>query len=299
MVADGKLDAKSPAKDIEPPDAAPPLRAPWPPTELPLSLLSTLAAPAGGDSRATVRDADSGVIATYRVGDAIREKLEVLSIEPGVVELSNEGEVEYLTVSTELVELDAGDVFYPDLLDDLNLPHDMADAVQMPDGLEYMVKTGGTAWGTPRTVAMLRDSIRDYARSVRGEPKVYIGDLSLKSGGPFPPHLSHQDGRDVDIGYVMEGPSRGARRFVSAHAGNLDYERTWALLQAILATGAVKYIFMDYDVQRLLYEYALEAGEDPGAVAMLFQYPRGRRASHGVIRHWKGHRNHFHVRFAE
>lgn len=275
-------------------------RPPWPPTALELDLLATLAAPkAGSDSRATIRDRASGVIATYRPGDSIREGVEVLSIEPGVVELSHAEEVEYLTVSTALVEMHADDVFYPDLLDDLSLAHDMSDAVQMPEGIEYIVKSQTTAWGTPRTVAMLRDAIREYARSVRGEPKVYIGDLSLKTGGPFPPHLSHQDGRDVDIAYVIDGASRDKPRFVPAHAGNLDLERTWALLGAILRGGTVKYVFMDYDVQRLLYEYALEAGEDPGKLAMLFQYPRGRRASHGIFRHWKSHRNHFHVRFAQ
>jgi hypothetical protein len=296
------------AAEVEPeaepaaePEVASSERPPWPLTTLELDLLATLAsASTGADTRATIRDRSTGVIATYRPGDAIREGIEVLSIEPGVVELSNAEEVEYLTVSTAHVELDAGDVFYPDLLDDLNLAHDMSDAVQMPEGIEYVVKSPTTAWGTPRTVAMLRDAIREYARSVRGEPKVYVGDLSLRTGGPFPPHLSHHDGRDVDIAYVVHGKSAGDRpRFVPAHAGNLDVERTWALLQAILDSGAVKYVFMDYDVQRLLYDYALEAGDDPGRLAMLFQYPRGRRASHGTFRHWKSHRNHFHVRFAK
>lgn len=292
--------AVSEAADAEAPDADIAKRPPWPPTSLELDLLATLASPeTGGDSRATIRDRSSGVIATYRSGDAIRDDVEVLSIEPGVVELSNAEEVEYLTVSTTHVQMHADDVFYPDLLDELNLPHDMSEAVQMPEGIEYVVKSPGTAWGTPRTVAMLRDAIREYARSVRGEPKVYVGDLSLRSGGPFPPHLSHQDGRDVDIAYVIDGPSRDRPRFVAAHSRNLDFERTWALLGAILESGAVKYVFMDYDVQRILYEWALQAGEDPGRLSLLFQYPRGRRASHGTIRHWKGHRNHFHVRFAK
>ena len=37
------------------------------------------------------------MIASYRPGDPIRKGVEVLAIEDGVVELSNDGEVEYLT----------------------------------------------------------------------------------------------------------------------------------------------------------------------------------------------------------
>jgi hypothetical protein len=260
-------------------------------------LLTTLAGQTGDDVRATIRDQTSGTVATYRPGDKIRDDVEVLGIEDGVVELSNAGEVEYLSMSPEPVELSATDAFYPDLLDDLSLPDDMSEAILLPDGVEYTIKSRGTAWGTPRAVGLLRDAVRTYARSVTGEPKVHIGDLSLRTGGAFPPHVSHQGGRDVDIGYVLEGPSADDRRFLSAHAGNLDVERTWALVSAVLATDAVKYVFMDYEVQRLLYEHAVEV-EGAAEAERLLQYPRGSRASHGVIRHWKGHRNHFHVRFA-
>jgi hypothetical protein len=65
----------------------------------------------------------------------------------------------------------------------------------------------------------------------------------------------------------------------------------------MLETDAVRYVFVDYGLQRLLYEYAVEAGENPGWLATVFQYPSGSRAARGVIRHWRGHGNHFHVRF--
>ncbi len=276
-------------------DGETPERVPWPPTELPLSLMATLAGE-GGDARATIRDGDSGTVATYRPGDKIRDGVHVLAVEDGVVELERDGEVEYLSMSSGTLELSATDAFYPDLADDLALPDDMSDAIVLPEGVEYTIKTAGTAWGTPRTIGRLRDAIRAYARSTDGEPKVHIGDLSLREGGLFPPHVSHRGGRDVDIGYVLTGPQADDRRFISAHAGNLDVERTWALLSALLDTKAVKYVFVDYDIQRLLYDHVVTT--EGGAVAdRLLQFPRGRRASHGVLRHWKGHRNHFHVRF--
>ncbi len=279
------------ASDSTPDTAA---RVAWPPTKLTLVLLSTLKDPAGQSSRATIRDADSGVIASYRPGDNVREAVRVLAIEDGLVELSTNGEVEYLTISPHPFVLDAKDVFYPDLVDDLGT--EMAEGVQMPKGTAYVLKTPANAWGTPRTVALLREAIRSYARTTDG-PKVRIGDISLPSGGPFPPHLSHQQGRDVDIGYILRGAQQDALYFVAATATNLDKARTWALIEMLLATDEVGYIFMDYGLQKLLYAYAEANGVAAQRLATLFQYPNGRRASRGKLRHWKGHRGHFHVRF--
>jgi murein endopeptidase len=216
-----------------------------------------------------------------------------------VVELSNTDEVEYLTVSVVPRDIAPEDVLYPDLLDDLRLARDMGDGVPMPAGLEYEIKTPAHAWGTPHTVAKLREGIITYARGTTDEPPVHVGDLSRKGGGVFPPHLSHREGRDVDIGYVLRGAVAHEIRFVNATAGNLDRARSWELLSALLDTGAVAYVFMDYDVQRMLYEHARAAGVSDEDLAATFQYPRGRRASRGVVRHWKGHKNHFHVRFFE
>ena len=268
------------------------LRRPWPPTRLPLALLATMGAPPPAPSRATIRDEGSGVIASYRPGDHVREDVEVLSIEDGLVELSNAGEVEYLSISEIPVELSADDVFYPDLVDELRLSGSMDDAMPLPPAPEYTIKAEAYAWATPRTIAVLRDAIREYGRGKKA-PKLHIGDISLRAGGPFSPHLSHQDGRDVDIAYVLH--DRG--RFGVATSANLDRRHTWTLVRALLDTRAVTYLFVDYEVQRMLYEHALGEGLTPEQLDPWFQYPYGRRAARGIIRHWKGHRDHFHVRF--
>ncbi|MCA9654040.1 MAG: penicillin-insensitive murein endopeptidase [Myxococcales bacterium] len=269
-------------------------RKPWPPTTLSLGLLATLEASDGAQSRATIRDDDSGVIASYRPGDRIREDVELLSIEDGVVELSNAGEVEYLSVSEIPIELSADDVFYPDLVDDLHRSGSMDDAVPLPPGPEYTVKAESYAWGTPRTIAQLRDVIRSYARD-RDVPKVHVGDISRRHGGPFPPHLSHQDGRDVDVAYVLLDRRT---RFGAANRLSLDRENSWALLRSFIDSGAVLYLFVDYELQHLLYEEARAMGATEVQLERWFQYPYGRRAARGIIRHWKGHDDHFHVRFA-
>lgn len=269
-------------------------RRPWPPTTLPLGLLATLAADEPTQSRATIRDERTGVIASYRPGDRLGPDVEVLAVQDGVVELSNDGEVEYLSVSPIPIELSADDAFYPDLLDDLNRSGSMDDAIALPPDPLYTVKAEQYSWGTPRTIARLREAIAAYARG-REAPPVHIGDLSRRAGGPFPPHISHQQGRDVDIAYVMQ--DRGLR-FARATERNLDRGLTWALVTALLDTNAVRYLFVDYEVQRLLYGQALAEGVPVDRVEALFQFPRGRRAAAGVIRHWPGHRDHFHVRFS-
>lgn len=169
--------------------------------------------------------------------------------------------------------------------------------VQLPPGRHYHVKWEAGAWGTGDTIRAIQTAISNYKQRMPGGPKVYIGDISKKGGGLFKPHSSHQHGRDVDVGYVMKGS--GEAKFRSANADNLDVARTWRLIKSFIDTDQVIYVFVDYKIQKLLYEHAKEKGASEEFLDEIFQYPRGRRRSHGLIRHWKGHVNHFHVRFRE
>jgi hypothetical protein len=271
---------------------------PEPPTELPLTLLATMASSDPAQARATIRDEGHKVIATYRAGDAIRDGVRLLAVHRrfAIIE-REEGKHESLIMENTTVELAADDVFYPDLLDDLDLPNSMADAVQLTPGPGYIVKKPVFAWGTPRTVHLLREAARLYTRKIHDGPPIRIGDISKREGGAFPPHLSHQTGRDVDIGYILQGTQSEVTRFLPATPSNLDVERTWALVDALVATDGVAHIFMDYAVQAMLYEHARAQGVDPQQLRRLFQYPHGRYAWNGIIRHWKGHHDHLHVRF--
>jgi hypothetical protein len=267
-----------------------------PPTALPLTLLATQVADDPADARATIRDDEAGSIASYRVGDPIRKHAIISAIERGRVRLVNDERRELLAVGMAPAKLSAEDVFYPDLVDE-DLPDDMVDGVQLSPGPGWIIKRPHNAWGTPRTVDRLRDALREYVREMPGGPDVHIGDISKSGGGYFPPHLSHQAGRDVDIGYVLTGNQADVTRFVRAHSLNLDRERTWHLVRTLLESGAIGYVFMDYDVQRMLYEHAKTTGVSPTQLEEWFQYPRGNRAAHGTLRDWRGHDDHFHVRF--
>nr|WP_263429882.1 penicillin-insensitive murein endopeptidase [Nannocystis pusilla] len=268
-------------------------------TELPLTLLATTTATDPASSQATIRDDPSGVIRVFRVGDLVWEGTTIAAVERGAVVLARAGQQERLSIGTGTVELRATDVYYPDLFADEDFAGVLAQGVKLPPGPGYVVKNEDHAWGTPRTIRLLQESIRAYTRGGRGGPKVHVGDISLHGGGVFPPHLSHRHGRDIDIGYVLRGTDADVTRFITADRDNLDVARSWALIEAVLATGQVHYVFMDYGLQKLFYEHAVAAGVAPQRLNDVFQYPRGEGASAGVIRHWRGHRNHFHVRFRE
>ena len=270
-----------------------------PETQLPLTLLATTEARDPAASQATIRDAARGTILVHRVGDLVTDETTLVAVERGAVVLGRAGQRERLSMGTGTVELEPTDVYYPDLLAAEDLSSVLAQGVKLPPGPGYVVKNEDHAWGTPRTIRLLQEAIRRYTGGGRGGPKVHVGDISRHGGGVFPPHLSHRHGRDIDIGYVLRGADAEVVRFVTASGENLDVARSWALIEAILASEQVHYVFMDYGLQRTLYEHAMAAGTSPQRLAELFQYPRGEGASAGVIRHWRGHRNHFHVRFRD
>lgn len=282
-----------PRPDVGTTPAAPPE---LPPTTLALTLLATQVPDDPKAARATIRDHAAGTIAHYQPGDPIGEAAIVVAIERGRVILVHDEQRERLDVGQAIARIEATDVFYTDLVDDA-LDDSIDKGVQLESGPGWIVKTPAFAWGTPRTVHRLREAIRAYVRVADGGPDVHVGDISKSGGGPFPPHLSHRAGRDVDIAYVLRGSDADVLRFLTATPRNLDATRSWKLVRALLETRAVGWIFMDYDVQRLLHAEATRAGATADQLDTWFQYPHGDRAMHGIIRDWRGHDDHFHVRF--
>lgn len=168
---------------------------------------------------------------------------------------------------------------------------------RLPKGVGYAIKRPHLAFGTKSTVSTIQSVIDRYHRRANGGPLVHVGDISREGGGPLKGHVSHQRGVDVDIGLVLEGDKKNDLRFHGANEHNLDVRRTWILVHEFLKTGQVRYIFLDYRLQKLLYEHAKKTGVSQAELDEYFQYPRGRGRNYGIVRHWKGHRNHIHVRF--
>jgi murein endopeptidase len=175
----------------------------------------------------------------------------------------------------------------------------LREGVRLPPGAHYHVKRPALAWGRPSTIQLLQRAIERYGAKRPGGPKVFVGDISRERGGEFPPHVSHRSGRDVDVGYVRRGADADNPHFTRVDDRTLDVARTWELLKSILDTHQIQYVFVDYEIQELLYRYAAAQGIGEDTLDELFQYPRGRHRQHGVIRHWRSHADHFHVRFRE
>lgn len=150
-------------------------------------------------------------------------------------------------------------------------------------------------FGARKVVAILQWAAGELHRLHPSAPPVVVGALSREGGGKLKGHKSHQSGRDIDVGYLHEDGALS--RFVKMSAADLDIERTWTLLGAMLHTGQVQYIFMDYRLQAALHRHLEREGVDEATLGRIFQYPRGRGARRGIIRHASGHADHFHVRF--
>lgn len=162
---------------------------------------------------------------------------------------------------------------------------------QLTDGPGLHVLTPKRAWGTKVTVQRLRELTSSYHDVFPDAAPIWVHDISRRRGGRLRPHLSHRRGRDVDIRVVHKTFSKKYRR---ASPRTLHLEKNWFMLRHLIESGDVEMIFLDRRLQRALVQYARSQGYSKEELKAIFQYPRNRRA---IIRHWRGHADHIHVRF--
>ena len=163
----------------------------------------------------------------------------------------------------------------------------------MPAGPGWDVVLPAESLGTTETIAFIRTAVDKVNEIYPGSPPVSIGDISDAQGGRLNRHVSHQAGRDVDIGFYYR--NGGGRWFAPGTAANLDLPRNWALIRALLVCTDVETIFLDLRIQRLLYAHALSLGEDKAWLDRVFRFVKG--AKEARICYAAGHRTHYHVRF--
>lgn len=165
------------------------------------------------------------------------------------------------------------------------------NGIQMQDSELWKMADPEHAWGTRESIDFVAYAIKRVNEYFPASPQLYVGDFSARSGGKLRPHLSHQSGRDVDLGYYY---STGPAWYKRATAKTLDRARTWTLLEVLLKETRVEYVFMDRSIQPLLREYALAQGEDPQWLSRVFEGPKN---GDPIVRHRLGHATHMHVRF--
>ncbi|HQP37803.1 MAG TPA: penicillin-insensitive murein endopeptidase [Polyangiaceae bacterium] len=165
------------------------------------------------------------------------------------------------------------------------------NGVRMPSGPHWQVVDPSHAWGTQETVDALTHAIEKVNQAFADTPRVVIGHISAKQGGRLAPHVSHQAGRDVDVGYYHD---EELRWFARAGSQNLDRARTWELMKTLARETRVDLILIDRSIQKLLREWAKEHGEPEELLREMFEGGAGKRA---IVLHARGHADHIHVRF--
>ncbi len=216
---------------------------------------------------------------------------ELLALQDGKLEDPNK-----LRVGHKLRIVTVGEIL-PGFEPEPPVPGRLSNGRKLPEHNAYTIKRKHNVYGTTRAIRLIGQVVDRYARRADGGPKLRIGDISKRGGGPLGGHLSHQEGNDLDIGLVLEGEFADRLHFSGASKDNIDLRRTWILIEEFIATGEVRVIYLDYQVQALLYDYAKQNGVPKAKLDEYFQYPRGTGRTRGLIRHWRGHKNHLHVRF--
>jgi LysM repeat protein len=167
--------------------------------------------------------------------------------------------------------------------------------VQLPDNPRlYTRRSPETLFGTSHTIAHLQQAIAVWRRDSGYEGQLVVSAISRQGGGRFPPHSSHQTGRDVDIRLPVVA---GLDHTSAKNSNEVDWDASWALVRALVDTGQVQYVFLEHARQKRLYSAARRAGVTSAQLRRFIQYPNAANTNNGVVRHAEGHTAHIHVRF--
>lgn len=178
-------------------------------------------------------------------------------------------------------------------------------ASRVVSGESLAIREPGRApWGLPELVDLLDRSARRVRARYPGSV-LLVGDLSFARGGPIDGHLSHESGRDADVGfYFVDGhgkaqsPNRFLRVEYDGHVHqqpglSFDDRRNWALVQAWVTDpkARIQHIFVAEPLRSRLLAYARRRG---------VYLPLLHRAALALKQPTRGlsHDDHFHVRIA-
>jgi Penicillin-insensitive murein endopeptidase/Putative peptidoglycan binding domain len=129
----------------------------------------------------------------------------------------------------------------------------------------YAYSPSTQQYGHPATIRAIQAIGAAWQRAHPRGPRIGIGDLSVRGGGPMRGHASHQRGLEVDI-----RPLRADGRDTPTTIRSPEYSRalTQELVDLIRANRVLR------------------------VRSILFNDPKVRG-----VQHWPGHDNHLHVRF--
>lgn len=183
----------------------------------------------------------------------------------------------------------------------------LENGIQIPDNPDlYKRRYEYIMWGSGYLVANVQKAVAQFRQDMDFDGTIVLADVSKRKGGPFSPHSSHQQGRDIDIwlptvrGVFKEkylnddGDEKWGRR---PNPEEVDWFATWGLVRALVDTGAVQNIFLDHTIQPKVYDAAKFLGVGDEELEEVIQWPRGPHSTAGVLSHSPAHIHHMHVRF--
>jgi len=170
----------------------------------------------------------------------------------------------------------------------------LRDGIQLPESDLYDRGHERWLWGSSHTLRTLITAIGEFRYSSGFEGPVVIGSMSRRRGGRFPPHRSHQSGRDVDIRLPL---LPGLPTTSSPNADEIDWAAAWELVRALVATEEIEVIFLEGPLQRRLYQAAVWEGAIAEELRPIIAWPNRQGNEKALVRHSRGHDGHIHVRF--
>jgi LysM repeat protein len=165
----------------------------------------------------------------------------------------------------------------------------LINGVPFPQDTGWTIVSPEGTYGTQETVDFVSSAIRQVRLWYPDAPPLRVNQISAREGGYLRPHKTHQNGRDVDLGFYYPG---GPTVRVREREKVIDVALNWALVKALVIHGDVQFILVDLRVQKVLFDYAKKAGEDPVWLDSLFH-----AGSQSILQHARRHRDHFHVRY--
>jgi pSer/pThr/pTyr-binding forkhead associated (FHA) protein len=185
----------------------------------------------------------------------------------------------------------------------IGAPHDgrLENAIQFPENDQlYKRRAPNIMWCGSYMAEHLQWAIAKFRYTYEFEGDMVVADMSQKHGGPFDPHKSHQAGRDVDIWlptlkgvYKRDHLEKERKPFWP----EVDWFALYGFLKALHETKAVHAVFLDYQLQPLVYEAAKLMGATDQELDEMITWPKGEHSRTSLLQHSAGHLQHIHVRF--
>ncbi len=154
-----------------------------------------------------------------------------------------------------------------------------------PEGPHHRIMTvhagRGTNWATDEVVMLLQDGVRAVSKKMPGAV-LPVGNMSRSGGGDIIWSISHNAGRDADIGfYLLDGKGRPffadvlvgldakGRGRVNGTTVRLDVRRMWLLAKAFVTHPATRlqWMFVSDALKKLIVEEGQRRKEKPDVIA--------------------------------